>query len=247
MDAHAALAAIDVPGREIVRCEVGSTLHGIGIGSDDLDLMGVTVEPAAAITGLGSFDQFAWRSAEEGQRSSPDDIDLVVYGLRTYVRLATSGNPTVILLLYADEADLPVLDDLGRELRELRSSLVSFDTRDRFLGYMRSQRRKLLEGSSGRGSSNDRGEKWASHMVRLGYQGLELASTGHLTLPMPDEQAAFCKAIKRGHVSTDEALTRADELEARLVAIDESPLPKAPDLPQIEAWLHSVYGRVHFL
>lgn len=178
-----------VPGREILRCEVGSTLHGIGIGSDDLDLMGVTVEPRHTITGLGRFEHFTWRTAGEGERSDPDDIDLVVYGLKKYVRLALTGNPTVVLPLYAPESYLAHSDKFG---------------------------------------------------------ACELLETGMLSLPMVVDQAEYCKAIKRGDVTLDEALARAEELEQRAGAIESSPLPAEPDLDAVQSWMHSVYRRVHF-
>ncbi|CAN5905545.1 hypothetical protein BH23ACT10_BH23ACT10_19630 [soil metagenome] len=242
-----ALNNVVVPGREILRCEVGSTLHGIGIGSDDLDLMGVTVEPTSTITGLGRFEHFVWRTADEGQRSGPDDVDLTVYGLKKYVWLATEGNPTVLLPLYAPDAFLTHVDEYGAELRALRGAIVSQVCRPRFLGYLESQRRRVLERrGSGRGSLEGRWEKWASHMVRLGFEACELLSTGELTLPMPAEHAEYCKAIKRGDIALDEALTRAEELEQRAAAIDTSPLPAEPDLERVQTWMHGVYQRVLF-
>jgi uncharacterized protein len=242
-----ALDDVVVPGREILRCEVGSTLHGIGIGSDDLDLMGVTVEPRDTITGLGRFEHFTWRSAEVGERSGPNDTDLVVYGLKKYVRLATTGNPTVILPLYAPPSYVMHSDEFGAELCALRSAIVSQACRPRFLGYLESQRRRVLERrGTGRGSREGRWEKWASHMVRLGFEACELLETGVLTLPMAPDQADYCKAIKRGDVTLDDALARAEQLEQRAAGIENSPLPAGPDLETVQSWMHSVYRRVLF-
>lgn len=176
------------PGTEILRCEVGSTLHGIAVGSDDLDLMGVMVEPPEAVTGLERLEHHTWRSAPKGARSGPGDIDLVVYGLRKYLRLATQGNPSVILPLYAPDRFVRSIAPLGRELRALRHAIVSQRCRARFLGYLRSQReRAARRGGFTRGSREGRSGKWAAHMVRLGYEAVELLTTGTLTLPMREE------------------------------------------------------------
>lgn len=236
----------DVPGTEILRVEVGSTLHGIGIGSDDRDLMGITIEPAPAIFGLQTFEQYEHRTAPKGQRSGPGDTDLVVYGLKKWMRLAVKGNPSVIVPLYAPGSFTELILPLGYELRHLVMAIVSQQCKGRFLGYLNGQRRRAEEDrGSGRGRREGREAKWASHMVRLGYQAEELLTTGSLTLPMPVEQAAMCKAVKRGEVPFEDALRIAREHEERVQRIESSPLPERPDIPRIEQWMRSVYLRTY--
>ncbi len=235
-----------IPGTEILRVEVGSTLHGIGVGSDDTDLMGITIEPASAVFGLDKFEQVTHRTAPDGVRSGPDDVDLVVYGLRKWMRLAVKGNPSTIVLLYAPDEFTRRITSLGFELHHLADAIVSQRCKGRFLGYLNGQRKRALEDrSSGRGRREVREEKWASHMVRLGYQGREILTTGRLTLPMPEEQASYCRAIKRGVVSFDEALARSHELEREIENIKSSPLAAEPDIERIEAWMQSAYLRVY--
>ncbi len=92
----------------ILRGVVGSTAHGLNVddGIDDRDEMGVCVEDYAAAQGLQvPFAQFIFRSAavregREDAKSRRGDLDLVVYSLRKYVRLALQGNPTVLMLLF---------------------------------------------------------------------------------------------------------------------------------------------------
>src|SRR5205809_968841 len=67
--------------------------------------------------------------------------------------------------------------------------------------------------------------KYAMHMVRLGFQGVELLETGRITLPMPAAQRGFTMAIRRGEVDLNEVLTRAGELEQRISDLkDTSPV-----------------------
>ena len=238
----------ELDAQEVLRVEVGSTLHGIGIGSDDLDLMSVAIEPRRSITGLGQWEHFIWRSAPEGERSGPDDVDWVVYGLRKYLRLAIKGNPSILALLYAPESMLHVPHDAGRELLDRRDLIVSQNCIPRFLGYLHGQRKRALDGTgSGHGNREGRREKWASHMVRLGYQALEMATEGGMTLPMPNGQAEVCRAIKRGEVSFEEALDLAADLEGQVRDVDVTPLRKEPDIDAIEDWLHTAYGRAYWL
>lgn len=90
----------------ILRGLVGSTVHGLAVddGLEDRDEMGVCVEPFDAALSLGEpFEQFIYRSAAEREgrqdaRSSAGDLDLTIYGLRKWIRLALKGNPTILLL-----------------------------------------------------------------------------------------------------------------------------------------------------
>jgi uncharacterized protein len=91
--------------------------------------MGVCIEPPEFVIGLSKFEQWIFRTAEDRVRFDPaadqrrrgrtppsqaGDLDLVVYSHRKYARLAAAGNPTVLLLLYAEPLSAT---DAGRELQ----------------------------------------------------------------------------------------------------------------------------------
>jgi hypothetical protein len=126
---------------------------------------------------------------------------------------------------------------------------VSRRAGQRFLGYLRAQRERL-EGTRG-GKHTNRPElverygfdtKFAYHMVRLGLQGVELMETGRITLPMPEADRTWLRALRRGERTRDEALERGGELEARLAALCESTgLPAEPDTAWADAWLVDAY------
>lgn len=232
------------PATEIVRCEVGSTLHGIDVGSDDVDLMSVGIEPRRAVTGLQQWEHWTWRTAAEGERSGPGDVDWTMYGLRKYLRLAMQGNPSVIALLYAPATKCEYPHTVGVELRTMRDYIVSQNCIPRFLGYLHGQRQRALDGKgSGRGAREGRSDKWASHMVRLGYEALEIVTTGCLSLPMRDEWAEQCRAVKRGEMTLTDALAIAERLESEVRAVTDPRLPAGPDVAKVEDWLHDVYWR----
>lgn len=238
----------------ILRCEVGSTAHGISTGNDDRDEMGVLIEPIEFAMGVGSpFEQFIYRSAAEREQkhdapSQPGDLDLTLYSLRKYVRLALKGNPTILNLLFA-----PVLsaDARGYQLRELAPSIIARSTGRAFLGYMEAQRQRLL-GERG-GMNVQRRElkakhgfdtKFASHMLRLGFQGVETQQTGRMQLPMSDEHREYLKSVRNGSVPLDACLTQAGKLERELKdLIDSGPLQPTPDTETVERWMVKMYFR----
>ena len=109
----------------ILRGLVGSTVHGLVLGgTDDRDEMGVCVEPRRYVVGFNKFEQWVYRSAAEreghaGARSRAGDLDLTIYGLRKWARLALQGNPTVLLLLYLPDDAIVIRTSVGEQLQKL--------------------------------------------------------------------------------------------------------------------------------
>jgi uncharacterized protein len=129
----------------ILRSVVGSTVHGLSNpGTDDRDEMGVCVEPPEYVIGLRRFDHWVFRTQPEGKPSGPGDLDLTIYGLRKYCRLAAKGSPTVLLLLFVGGDHVVERTPLGEELQSLAPAFICRRTGRAFLGYLDAQRRSLL-------------------------------------------------------------------------------------------------------
>lgn len=243
----------------ILRGTVGSTVHGLHQDDqDDRDEMAIFLEPAEFLVGLrvassgrswGPFEHYVERTQPEGARSGPGDLDLVAYSLRKWLRLALSGNPTVLLLLFSPPESLLVCTERGTELRALAPAIVSRKAGPRFVGYMRAQKERLI-GSRGQRRVN-RPEliaahgfdtKYAMHVARLGLQGVELLSTGRLTLPMAEPDRSRVMAIRRGDVPLDEALAEIDAIEQQLhTAVENSPLRAEPDYERVNGFIVDTY------
>lgn len=234
---------------EILRSLVGSGVHGIGIeGTDDRDEMGIFIEPPAHVIGLsGALDQYVSRTQPEGVRSGPGDVDLTIYSLRKYLRLAIAGNPTILLPLYAPDTDLVIATAEGLGLRGLTPWIVSRQAGQRFLGYLDAQYERMLGG--GRQSRVPKrpelvrqhgfDTKYASHALRLSLQGVELMETGRLSLPIREEDRDICLRVKKGMVGLGRVIELIKENRERLVTLldnDSSPLRAEPDLRKINDW-----------
>lgn len=246
---------------EILRSEVGSTLHGTGLeGGEDRDEMGVCVEPPNYVLGVERFEQYEYRTQAEGVRSGPGDTDLVIYSLRKYVRLAMQGNPSILLPLYAPEDRLVICTELGVELRALAPAIVSTCAGDRFLGYLRNQKERLLDVRGGRHTNRPElvGQygydvKYAMHALRLGYQGVELISTGRITLPIPDDPGDYLCAVRRGDVPFDEMIDRLGLVEEALISasqrtwtshVHRPALPAAPNIEAINRFMRRAHDEI---
>lgn len=235
----------------ILRCRVGSVVHGLAIeGTDDEDQMGICLEPPEYVIGLRAFDQYIYRSQPEGHRSGPGDLDLTVYSLRKWMRLALNGNPTILLPLFVPEAHIITITEAGRELRDLAPAIISRVAGKRFAGYLEAQRRGLLS-RDGKGRDVTRPElvekygwdtKFGGHMVRLGVQGVELLETGRITLPVPEPWRTAIRELRVGGHSMEWALATAADLERRITELTEtSHLPEYPDRDKADRWLADAY------
>lgn len=231
----------------ILLSTVGSTAHGLNLpGTDDHDEMGVCIEPPSHVIGLRTFEQNVFRTKPQGVRSEHGDTDRVIYSARKFCRLALSGNPSILTLLYAEP---DTITDHGQSLLGIRDAFSARSAGRAFLGYMTQQRQRLL---GERGQMNVKrpelvdahgyDTKYAMHMLRLGYQGVEFLETGALSLPMPPDVRDFVYSVRKGEVDLNEVLTRAGELERRVEdLLDSSPLPEKPDGERVEEWLIETY------
>lgn len=251
----------------ILRVQVGSGLHGTSIsGQDDRDEMGLCLEPPQFVTGLARvpngtgglgprvmFEQYerhtAWdRPGGVSNRSGAGDLDVVIYSARKWARLALAGNPTVLLVLFAPDGDVVFRNEAGAELVNNAHRFVSRLAAGRFLGYLKGQQASMTGQA---GAHTNRPElvaahgydtKFAMHALRLGLQGIELLTTGRITLPVPEPDRAYLRSIRRGERPLTEILDAVAGAAARLTELGDSPaVPEQPDRRWVDDWLHRSY------
>ena len=251
----------------ILRVQVGSGVHGTSItGQDDRDELGLCLEPSQFVTGLArvpngirgvgpsvAFEQYerhtAWdRPGGVANRSGAGDLDVIIYSARKWARLALAGNPTVLLLLFVPDEEVVFRNDTGAELVSNAHRFVSRLSADRFLGYLQGQK-AAMTGQTG--AHTNRPElvavhgydtKYAMHALRLGLQGVELLSTGRITLPVPEPDREYLRSIRRGEQPLAEVVEAVTAAEARLIELRDSPaIPDQPDRRWADEWLHRSY------
>ncbi len=239
----------------ILRVPAGSTLHGLHVpGTDDRDEVGICVEDLAAVLGFSEFEQYIYRTAaeREGKHDAPSqagDLDLTIFSLRKFLRLAMQGNPQILQCLFVPGKLCLIQTALGSKLQELAPLIVSRNAGARYLGYLEAQKQRLM-GERGQKKVNRPqleaahgfDTKYAMHILRLGFQGVELLTTGRLTLPMPEVERAFVYATRCGEVPLQDVLTKAGELERQIKdLLHDAPVLPEPAREDIEAWMINVY------
>lgn len=237
----------------MLRARIGSEIQGLSTGPSDIDEMGICIEPPQTVIGSQQFKTYTYRTRPQGVTSGPGDLDLTVYSLRHFAHLARTGNPTVLMLLFVPPKFIQFRNPYADELFERRHMFLSREAGEKFKGYLHSQREGLLGHRSGGTRNQGRADirakygfdtKFAAHMVRLGIQGVQLLTTGTLTLPIPEPHRTWLQELRRGEHSKEEALARAARLHAQITElIPRSPLPEHPDHVGIDQWMATVHKR----
>lgn len=229
--------------RVMLKVLAGSHIHGLNIETSDRDEESIIIEPI----------EEAWRLGmpfEECIRESPER-DVKYVSLRKWVRLALGGNPNFLLPLFAPQGSIISMTSLGGHLREMRDKFLSKQSIKAHLGYLNNQRNRMLKAESNDGRGKPRQDltekfgydtKFAMHLLRLGLQGLELATTGVITLPLPAHQRDTLLKVRAGEYSLEWVLKQAEEIEADMkTAFDSSSLPEHPASEEVERWMQRVY------
>lgn len=206
---------------EILRGGVGSTSHGTAVdGQDDRDEMGIFIEPPEYVCGLHPLDHYIYRDAAESERSKPGDLDLTMYSLRKYCRLAEQGNPSILILMWLPEHLIKT--DLGRRLCKMREAFMSRDAGARFLGYLVAQKMKM---KGERTATTKRPElvemydydtKFAMHALRLGFQGIEVLTHRRITLPVAEPDLSTLRKVRTGQYELGDVLHMIERTEMQL-------------------------------
>lgn len=231
------------PSATILVVEVGSTAHGTGLpGREDHDEIAIYVESPDVIFGTGLPPRGAQlRTQPEGVPSGAGDTDRNLYSLRHFLYLAASGNPSILMVLWA-----PVIQatSMGTALRELGPAFIGRHLARRYRGYMHAQRGQLLglRGGQHRQFRHDEtgagfDTKHAMHAARLGYQAIELLTTGGLTLPIAGVAGDWLRDVRGGKVPLDAVIAQIDALDKTLSDLESSAsVREGPDRDAIANW-----------
>jgi hypothetical protein len=154
----------------------------------------------------------------------------------------------VLLLLFVPDDEVVYRDEVGVELVANAHRFVSRRAGERFLGYLRAQRAAM---TGEVGAHTNRPElvaehgydtKFAMHALRLGLQGVELLTTGRISLPVPEPDRSYLRSVRSGELPLPEVVAAVDDVEARLGSLQESAdVPPEPDAAWVDDWLHRSY------
>jgi len=223
----------------ILKVMVGSHLYGTNTENSDKDYIGIFIPNKEYILGLSKCEQVEIRTnpTDSGKRNTKQDTDTVIYSLPKFIKLSYENNPNITEILFVDKPHILFCNEFGKRLLDSYKLFISTRVKHKFLGYAHSQKMKLLN-KNPIGTRKEYLEKFgydvkfASHLIRLLTEGLELLIEGKLTFPITHNR--LVRDIKEGKLDLNQVLTKADQLEALVEeSYVKSSLPHTADLEAI--------------
>lgn len=112
----------------------GSQAYGTSTPTSDIDVKGLAVPPSEYFHGFT-------KNFEQAEGNEP--YDMVIYGLRKFLKLASDCNPNIIEVLFTDPEDWVIESTLFRKLWEHRELFLSKKARFTFSGYANQQLKRI--------------------------------------------------------------------------------------------------------
>ena len=231
----------------------GSELHGAKLGgTDDQDIYGLFFEPVERSIGIDvPYEHFVWSTAGNDRRNTADDVDVTLYSLRKWAKLAAKGNPTCLHFLFARNVSETPLRPLWETIYSNRERFLARTHIQQFIGFVDAQLGRL-SGERGRGKKGQRPElesefgydtKAGMHSIRLLHEAIELMRTGKISFPRPEKELLV--RIRRGAWSLDKLISEATSLiEQAKKEATNSPLPETVDLQFLSKLISEIYLKV---
>jgi hypothetical protein len=114
----------------------GSHSYGLQIESSDTDIKGIVILPK----------EVQFTLADEWETTSFHSPDIEYHSLKKFMRLASTQNPTVLEMLYTDQAFVVKSTPAAEQLRKHRHLFLSRNCFYTYGGYARQQLMKLKNG-----------------------------------------------------------------------------------------------------
>lgn len=198
----------------IYRCLVGSRAYGLSHVESDEDRRGVYLPPARLQWSL-------WEVPEQLEDSEKDEC---YWELRKFVILALKANPNILECLYTPIVEYA--NELGRELRDMRSCFLSRLVYQTYNGYALGQFKKMEQDLRARGQIK---MKHAMHLVRLLLSGIHALKYGEIPVDAGEYRDRLL-AIRYDATPWEEVNSWRLELHKQFeAAYTQTRLPERPD------------------
>jgi hypothetical protein len=229
----------------------GSHAHGINTEASDFDYVSVTMAPLESTLGIAPEVKTKIEpDAPDGTRAAAGDVEHTTYELRHFLKLATQGNPNILVPLFCAPEHITHITSAGMGLRMLAPAVVSMQAVHRHLGYLDAQYGRMRGIGPHQSRKPSRPElveahgydtKYAAHALRLAWQGIDLACFGKIVLPMRLTEQKTLLAIRAGHWEEAKVCEviehNRDILRDHVNGVLTSKLPEHPDYDEINRWL----------
>lgn len=223
----------------IFKLRTGSVMYGTQTPNSDEDFSGIFIPNEEYILGQKHIEQVSLsQKRSKTIRNKPGDIDYVLYALPKFIELAAANNPNILEFFYAPKHCILFMNTYAQELINARELFLSKKAYHTFKGYAYAQRQKLIikkENMTGRTELAEKfgyDTKFASHLVRLLMEALQILTEHMIQFPLP--QNNLIRDIKIGKYTLEWVLKKSEEIESLVdLAYVKSDLQYTPNFEEI--------------
>lgn len=128
----------------ILKVRVGSHLYGTNTSESDEDLIGICIPEPKYLMGIKKMEEvdLSITNKDENKKNTKEAIDFKIYTLSKFINLALDNNPNILEILFVNEPNIIYMNNIGKDLLDLRYHFLSTHIKQKFLGYAFSQRKK---------------------------------------------------------------------------------------------------------
>lgn len=227
--------------RIILKFLTGSHLYGTNTPTSDKDFVSVFMPTEDELLGLREEHIIEDRtnpgfigSKKNTFSNRADNVDHTYYSLHKFAELARQNNPNIIELLFAPKRNVLECDRIGEMFLDSRDLFVSNRCYNTFKGYAQGQRKKLETKKTNMTGRQDLVKwygydtKFASHLIRILFEGTQLLTEGFITFPLGNTKTL--KDIRSGSYSMMDLLEEMKHSEKVMdIAYANCKLPNYKD------------------
>ena len=131
-------------GRPIFVARTGSHLYGLNTPESDEDFVGVFIPNKKYLLGFQKVDEVDCSiiSKDESGKNTKEAIDIKMYALPKFLKLAADANPNIIELLFVNKENILLLEDEFKVFMDNYQLFVNQRVKHSFQGYAHQQFKK---------------------------------------------------------------------------------------------------------
>lgn len=218
----------------ILYVESGSYAYGTNTEKSDKDFKGIAIPPLREYyLGSDTFNSTQITTGNQTSKNSHEDIDVTIYSIKNFVKMAEQANPNIIEMLYVDNSSILFNTPYAKSIIENRHLFLTNRIANSFGGFA-FQCRKRIERDILKNNTYD--TKDLMHSIRLYETATQAFETGIFNTKR--ENAEFLLSVRNGLFDNEQAIDILDQKKKSFdLAFENSILPNKPNHKKIQELL----------
>lgn len=213
-----------IPGYLLYSKVWGSHSHGTALPTSDVDYLAVYMLPIRELVSL-------YPGPQTVDGKGPD---FQAHELGKFCALLLKGNPGVVECLFTEQ--MQEVTPVWNLLREQRDMFLNQQTLSQYIGYCKSQLRRLDAGTRLHTHGGEYNTKWAYHLIRLAMDALLIADGKQPIVMKGEEDTTTLMRIRRGELEPSQIAEMWSNYEQKIKTARGS-LRETADATKLDNWL----------